>query len=108
MSESVAIILRIRAEEADNFERMFEQHVVPLWHEYKEAGKFIHATLTPATDGSEMDPGVSQYILYVETPSRAGHNEWDSDPRFLEFLPQAKALQPEEPLVWLGETRFSV
>jgi hypothetical protein len=108
VSESVAIILHIRAEEADTFEQMFEQHVVPLWDEYKAAGKFIHATLTPATDGSQMDPAVRDYILYVETPSRAGHTEWDADPRFLEFLPGAQALQPEEPLVWLGETRFSV
>jgi hypothetical protein len=55
-----------------------------------------------------MNPQVRDYILYVETPSRAGHNEWDSDPRFLEFLPAAQAMQPEEPFVWLGETRFSV
>jgi hypothetical protein len=33
LSESVAIILHIRAEAADAFEQMFEQHVVPLLEE---------------------------------------------------------------------------
>jgi hypothetical protein len=38
LSESVAIILHVRAEAADTFEQMFEQHVVPMWDEYKAAG----------------------------------------------------------------------
>ena len=36
------------------------------------------------------------------------HQEWDSNARFLSFLPKAQALQPERPLVWFGDTLHEV
>ena len=111
MSETVAIILRFREEEADRFERLFKAEVYPLWEEFKAQGKFIAASLTPATPapgGSEIKEGVRDYILHVEVPSRAEHTEFDSEPRFLQFLGKVRPLQPEEPKVWLGETLFQI
>ena len=108
MSETVAIILSFREEEADSFERLFEQEVYPLWEEFKAQGKFIAASLTPVVGGSEMKDGVRDYILHVEVPARGQHTEFDSDPRFLRFLEKARPLQPEEPKVWLGNTLFQI
>ena len=108
MSETIAIILRFREEHADEFEKLFQEEVLPLWHEFKTQGKFIAASLTPVQEGNQQKAGVRDYILHVEVPSRAEHEEFDSHARFMEFLPKARALQPEEPLVWLGPTLFQL
>ena len=108
MSETIAIILRFREEHADEFERLFKDEVLPLWHEFKAQGKFIAASLTPVHEGNQRKEGVRDYILHVEVPSRAEHEEFDTQARFVEFLPKARAMQPEEPLVWLGPTLFQL
>ena len=38
----------------------------------------------------------------------AEHEEFDEHPKFLDFLPRVKALQPKEPNVWFGTTLFKV
>ncbi len=108
MTQTTAIILRFREEEAAGFERLFEAEVYPLWQEFKSQGRLIAASLTPVEDGSEMKAGVRDYILYVELPGMADHHAFDSDPRFLSFLAKAKPLQPEKPKVWFGEPRFQI
>jgi len=108
VSQTIAIILRFREDEAGSFESMFESEIMPLWHQFARDGKFLAASLTPVEGGGEMKEGTRGYILHVEVPGMAEHEEFDSHPRFLDFLPKAKALQPEEPLVWFGTTRFQV
>ena len=108
MSETVAIILRFREKDAERFESDFKTEVVPLWEEFKAQGKFIAASLTPILEGNEMKSGFRDYLLHVEVPSRAEHEAFDSEPRFLPFLKQFQALQPEEPKVWLGNTLYQV
>jgi hypothetical protein len=108
VSQTIAIILRFREESAAEFVRMFEQEVMPLWEEFRSSGKFLAASLTPVEGGSERRAGIRDYILHVEVPGMAEHEEFDSHPSFLDFLPRAKALQPEEPLVWFGTTLFQV
>jgi hypothetical protein len=58
--------------------------------------------------GDEAQEGIRDYILHVEVPGMAEHEAFDQDPRFLDFLPRAKALQPQPPLVWFGTTLFKV
>ena len=108
MSETVAIILRFREADVEQFESAFKTEVYPLWEEFKAQGKFISASLTPALEGSEKKHGFRDYILHVEVPSRAEHEEFDSEPRFLPFLEKFRAMQPEEPKVWLGNTLFQI
>ena len=108
MSETIAIILRFREEDAGKFESAFKTEVYPLWEEFKTQGKFISASLTPVIAGSEKKAGFRDYILYVEVPSRAEREEFDSEPRFLPFLKKFQAMQPEEPKVWLGNTLFQL
>ena len=47
-------------------------------------------------------------MLVVEVPSRKEHEEFDTHPHFLGFLEKARAMQPEEPTVWLAEPLFRV
>jgi hypothetical protein len=108
MSETIAIILRFREEDAEQFESAFKAEVYPLWQEFKTQGKFISASLTPALEGNASKDGFRDYILHVEVPSRAEHEEFDSQPRFLPFLEKFRAMQPEDPKVWLGNTLFQV
>ncbi|MDA4125498.1 MAG: hypothetical protein OK438_08675 [Thaumarchaeota archaeon] len=108
MSQTNTIILRFDDAKAAEFERMFEEEVMPLWRKFKTGGKFISASLTPVQDGNQMKKGVRTYILHVEVPSMAEHSAFDSNPDFNRFLPRAQALQVEEPAVLLGETLFQV
>jgi len=41
VSQTIAIILRFREEEAGRFEKLFEEEVYPLWQKFKAEGKFI-------------------------------------------------------------------
>ena len=110
MSETVAIILTFRPNETEQFEALFSAEVYPLWQEFKAQGKILAASLTPVLDGSDREQreGVRDYILYVHVPSRAEHNQFDTDPRFVQFLEKVKPMQPEEPKVWLGDTLFQI
>ncbi len=108
MSQTNAIIVQFREADADHFEKLFEAEILPMWIQLKEQGKFLSASLTPVEDGSEVKKGVRDYILHVEVPSMAEHEEFDSSESFLAFLGKVRPLQPEEPKVWLGTTRFQV
>lgn len=108
MSQTVAIILTFRKDKVQLFEQLFEAEIFPMWEQYKSQGKFLSASLTPVEDGNEMKEGVQDYILHVEVPSLAEHQEFDSSAPFLAFLKKAKPMQPEEPKVWLGNTLFQV
>ena len=108
MTQTIAIILKFRDSEAGRFEEMFEAEVLPLWNRFQSEGKFIGASLTPIEGGDPQGEGERWYILHVEVPGMAEHKEFDEHPKFLDFLPRAKALQPEEPHVWFGTTLFKV
>lgn len=108
MTQTIAIILKFRESEADGFERMFEAEIMPLWNQFLAEGKFIGASLTPIEGGDPRPEGERHYILHVEVPGMAEHEEFDEHPKFLDFLPRARALQPEKPLVFFGTTLFKV
>jgi len=108
VTQTIAIILKFRESEADEFERMFEAEIMPLWNQFLAQGKFIGASLTPIEGGDRRPEGERHYILHVEVPGMAEHEEFDEHPRFLDFLPRAKDLQPAGPNVWFGTTLFKV
>lgn len=108
MSQTIAIILRFREDSAVEFETMFERDVLPLWQRLQAAGTLVSASLTPVAGGGQETPGLRDYILHVEVPSMKEHREIDSVLERMPFLRAAQALQPEDPLVWFGDTRFRV
>src|SRR3989475_13335322 len=108
MTQTNAISLRVREEEAGKFEALFRKEVLSVRRQFKVRGKIIAASLTTVQDGNQGRKGIRHYILHVEVPSMAEHSEFDSNASFLKFLPKAQAMQPEEPLIWLGNTLFQV
>lgn len=106
MTQANAIILRIRRDEAAEFERLFEAEELPLWEELSREGKFLQARLARVEFGTEERDDVALYLIYAEVPGMAEHSRHDSDPRFNAFLERARRLQPEPPSVFGGNIVF--
>src|SRR5437764_10991814 len=43
VSQLNVIVIHIRREQADEYERLFEDEELPRWREYHAAGRFLHA-----------------------------------------------------------------
>ena len=108
MSQTIIIMLRFHEKDAEGFENLFQVNVLPMWEEFKVAGKFIGASLSPVVEARDMQAGMRDYILHVEVPSEKEHEEFDTQPMFQAFLEKARPMQPEKPRVWIGETRFQI
>jgi hypothetical protein len=106
MSQANAIILRIRADAAEEFQRMFEAEELPIWDEFVANGTFLKARLARVAFGTEERSDVALFLIYAEVPSMAEHSRHDSDPRFEAFLEKARTLQPEAPSVFGGDVLF--
>jgi hypothetical protein len=100
------IVLSIRAEQADEFEAMFEAEELPVWRDLKQRGLLLKASLARVEFGSEEEEGVRHYAIYAAFESMAGHTAHDDDQRFNAFLPKARNFQPKSPLVFGGTTLF--
>ena len=107
MSEMAVLVIRIRKEQAAEYERLFEQSELPRWRDYHQRGVFKSARIFRSAFGSDERTDVANYVIAVETVGQ-GHHEHDSDPGFRAFNEQADTLQPEDPLVFGGEPLFSV
>ena len=106
MAQANAIIIRIRAEQAEEFERLFEAEELPLWDEFSASGKFLKARLAKVAYGTEERDDVVLYLIYVEVPSMSEHSAHDSHPKFNEFLVKVREFQPEPPSVFGGDIIF--
>jgi hypothetical protein len=108
MSEMDVIVIHVRAEQAEEYERLFAERELPRWREYKARGAFINARISRAAFGTDSRKDVVKYVIAVEVPGNAEHSEHDADPGFVEFNRLADALQPEAPLVYGGEVLHAV
>jgi hypothetical protein len=107
VAQANAIIVRIRKEQQDEFEHLFEDEELPLWDEFVAEGKFLKARLARIEYGTEEREDVVLYLIYAEVPGMAEHGAHDEDPRFLAYLGKARKLQPEPPSVFGGDVLFS-
>jgi hypothetical protein len=107
VTQANAIIVRIRKEQQEEFERLFEAEELPIWEEFASAGKFLKARLARVEYGSEERDDVVLYLIYAEVPGMAEHGEHDRDPRFVAYLEKARTFQPEPPSVFGGDILFS-
>ena len=105
-TETTAIVLRIAADHAKDFEAMFQAEELPIWDDFTRRGRFLQARLVRAMGGSEQRAGIQDYILHIVAADHEAHEEHDRDPRFRAFLAKAERLQPHAPLVWFGDTLF--
>ena len=108
MSEMDVIVIHIRAAQAEEYERLFAEHELPRWRDYKERGLFTSARIMRTAFGTDRRQDVVKYAIVVEVPDHSAHSAHDADPGFQEFNRQADALQPVEPLVYGGEVLHSV
>ena len=104
MSQTNAIILRIKADRASEFERLFKKHQYPNWQKHHAKGGMLAASLTRVAYGSQERDGVQDYVIVAVFHGMSGHTAHDSDDRFNAFLPKARAMQPSQPYVWGGTT----
>src|SRR5438309_1044637 len=85
-AETTAIVLRIPADHAMDFEAMFEAEEIPIWEDSSRRGRFLEARLVRAVGGSEQRGGIEDYILHIVAADHEAHEEHDRDPRFRAFL----------------------
>jgi hypothetical protein len=108
VSELDVIVIHIRADQAEEYERLFAEQELPRWRDYKARGAFLSARISRAAFGTDRRQDVAKYVIAVEVPSHAEHSEHDADPGFQEFNRLADRLQPEGPLVYGGEVLYAV
>ncbi len=91
MSEMAVLVIRIRKEQASDYEQLFAESELPRWRDYHERGLFKQARIFRSGFGSHETEGIA-----------------NNDPGFQEFNRKADAFQPEDPFVFGGEPIFSV
>jgi hypothetical protein len=90
MSQTNAIILRIKADRAKEFEQLFKKHQYPNWVKHHAKGGMLAASLTRVEYGIE------------EEDAKRG------DPDFKEWDEMAEQFQVEGPSVWGGRTILEI
>jgi hypothetical protein len=101
--EVTGIVLRIAEDRTAEFEAMFAAEELPIWDDFTAQGLFLDAKLVKVRGGSEIKPGIQDYLLQIVAADTSAHSAHDADPRFQSFLAKALKMQPVEPLVWFGE-----
>ena len=107
MSELAVLVIRIRKDQATDYESLFEQDELPRWRDYVDRGLFKSARIFRSAFGSHEGGDIANYVIVVESEGE-GHHEHDHDPGFKSFNKKADAFQPEDPFVFGGEPLFSV
>src|SRR5438876_4258209 len=96
-TETTAIVLRVAADHATDFEAMFQAEELPIWDDFTCRGRFHEARLVRASGGSEQRAGIQDYIIHIAAADHEDLEEQDRAPRFHEYLPMAARLQPNLP-----------
>src|SRR2546427_3427025 len=99
-AETTAIVLRVAADHATDFEAMFDAEEIPIWDDFTRRGRFLEARLVRAIGGSGQRGGIQDYLLHVVAAGHEAPEEHDRDPRVRAFLAKAERLPPDPPLGW--------
>src|SRR3989454_2059064 len=84
--ETTAVVLRIAADHAKDFEAMFEAEEIAIWDDFSRRGRFLQARLVRASGGSEQRGGNGGYILPNLAPGHEAHEGDDREPPFPALL----------------------
>jgi len=106
--ETVAIVLSVSRDRADEFEAGFRTHEVPVWEDLRARGLLARATLNRLDISSQPIDGAIQYLVAVSFTSGDGHHVHDDHPGFAAWNAIADAYQVGEPLAFGGETIVSL
>src|SRR2546426_5078456 len=105
-AETTAIVLRVAADHATDFEAMFDAEEIPICDDFMRRGRFLEARLVRAIGGSEQRGGIPDYLLHVVAAGHEAPQEHDPDPPVPAVLPKAERLPPGPPLGLVGGTIF--
>ena len=112
MSQTNAIILRIKADRAKEFERLFKKHQYPNWVKHHEKGGMLAASLTRVEYGVEEEDAKQgayvNYIVFAKLTGMRAHTAHDNDPDFKAWDEMAEQFQVEGPSVWGGKTVLEI
>src|SRR2546426_8486771 len=106
-AETTAIVLRVAADHATDFEAMFDAEEIPICDDFTRRGRFLEARLVRAIGGGEQRGGIQDYLLHVVAAGHEAHEEHDRDPRVPAFLAKAGRVPTDPPLGWVGDTFFA-
>src|SRR2546427_9242676 len=105
-AETTAIVLRVAADHATDFEAMFDAEEIPIWDDFTRRGRFLEARLVRAIGGSEQRGGIQDYLLHIVAAGHEAHQEHDRDPPVPAVLAKAERVPPGPPVGWFGGTFF--
>jgi hypothetical protein len=109
MSQVNVLVIHIRADQAEEYERLLAEHELPRWREYRARGQVHPARACSARSSAPTSARrVAKYVIVVEVPSMAEHHAHDADPGFEAFDQVVDPLQPEPPLVYNGDLLHAV
>src|SRR2546427_12886877 len=105
-AETTAIVLRVAADHATDFEAMFDAEEIPICDDFTRRGRFLEARLVRAIGGGEQRGGIPEYLLHVGAAGPGAPEEHDRDPPVRAVLPKAGRVQTDPPVGWVGGTFF--
>jgi hypothetical protein len=102
--QTVGIVLNVREEQSEEFERGFREAEAPIWQDLHSRGLLVMATLNRLDITTLPVQGAVQYLVVAIFATDEGHHVHDSDPRFEAWNSRADAFQNAEPYVFGGDT----
>jgi hypothetical protein len=102
--QTVGIVLNVRADQTDEFERGFREMEAPIWQDLQGRGVLTMATLSRLDISTMTSEGAVQYLVVAIFATEEGHHLHDSDARFEAWNARADAYQVAQPYVFGGDT----
>src|SRR2546427_7591202 len=88
--ETTAIVLRIAADRATDFEAMFEAEEIPIWDDFTGRGLFLEARLVGPVGGGRNRKGFKDYPLPIVARDTKPHESTNRNPRSRPFPPKPR------------------
>jgi len=102
--QTIGIVLNVGADQADEFEKGFQEEEAPIWNDLHARGLLVMATLTKLDITTVGVDGAVQYLVVAIFASDEGHHAHDDDPRFEAWNKRADTFQIAKPFVFGGDT----
>src|SRR2546422_8578512 len=97
-AETTAIVLRVAADHATDFEAMFDAEEIPICDDFTRRGRFLEARLVRAIGGSGQRGGIQGYLLYVVPAGHEAHQGDQPDPRVPALLAEGEPVPAGPPV----------
>ncbi len=106
--EVVGIVLSVRSEDVETFERGFREQELPVWDDLLSRGLLERAYLNRLDISSRTVEGAQQYLVVAVFTTGEGHHAHDAHAGFEAWNERADAYQIAPALAFGGETILHV